>query len=70
MTTIYKVSSHMKSSTPDGREAVFSGTPEECDRWYNALSNSQRINDRYLFLDSAEERAVYYRDWLHAGCSY
>jgi hypothetical protein len=70
MTTIYKTHSHNRNSTPDGRESVFTGTPEECDRYYNELSQAQRCSDRYRFSDDGSpDSAVDYLDWSHAGCT-
>lgn len=71
MTTIYRVRSHMKQSTPDGREEVFSGTPEECDEYYCDLPHMAVIEDRYLFAEDDEDcdDAVDWEDWEHAGCS-
>lgn len=68
MTTVYRVRSHMKNDTPDGREVVFSGTPSECDKFYNDLTHAQRVSNRYLFADEGVD-AVDYLDWTHAGCN-
>lgn len=64
MTNIYRVRSHNKTSVPDGRELVFSGTPEQADNFYNNLTNAQRCTDRYLFGD--EDSAVDYTTWMEA----
>jgi hypothetical protein len=64
---VYVVQSHNKGNTPDGRELCFSGSPIECDRFYNYLTQMDRVSDLYLFGD--DEKAVPYMVWEHAGVS-
>lgn len=66
-TKVYVVKSHNRGNTPDGRELCFSGSAAECDRFYNDLTQMDRVSDLYLFGD--DENAVPYMEWEHAGVS-
>jgi hypothetical protein len=65
---VYRVASHNRNNSPDGRCLCFSGTKFECDDFYNDLTHYDRVSDLYLFGDD-EDSAVPYGKWKHAGCS-
>jgi hypothetical protein len=65
---VYRVASHNRNNSPDGRCLCFSGTKFECDDFHNDLTHYDRVSDLYLFGDD-EDSAVPYGKWKHAGCS-
>ena len=67
--SVYRVASHNRNNSPDGRSLCFSGTKFECDEFYNELTHYDRVSDLYLF-GTDEDSAVGYSNWKHAGCSY
>lgn len=67
-TKVYRVASHNRNSLPDGRELCFSGSPLDCDRFFNDMTQMDRVNDQYLFGQDADS-AVGYENWEHAGVS-